>query len=86
MCPGGGDQRTVLSGSIPKSCADVSHLLDCIRHPLVNAGRGLEHGGHQLLAHTLVSSRVGDLVEPRHELVALGGNELELILDAEAER
>jgi hypothetical protein len=35
--------------------------------------------------HALVACRLGDLVEPWYELVALGRDELELLFDAETE-
>jgi hypothetical protein len=49
-------------------------------------GRDLDHGLEQLrLDPPLVGGRLGDLVEAGDELVALLVEQLELLLDAEAE-
>jgi hypothetical protein len=68
---------------IAKQRAHVPRLLDRAGHGLVHAGRGLQHRRHQLLADPFVGRDRGDLVEARHELVALGRDELELLLDAD---
>jgi hypothetical protein len=50
-------------------------------------GRDLDHRLEQLRPDpALVRSRLGDLVEARDELVALLVEQLELLLDPEAER
>jgi hypothetical protein len=86
MRPGGRDQRAALRGCLAKSGANVTDFMDSLGHVRCNAGRRLEHGRHQLGPDALVGRSLGNLVEARHELVALRRDELELLLDAEAER
>jgi hypothetical protein len=75
----------VLCRRVAKPSPDVTHLVDRIVDPAVHARGGLEHRRHQLLTDAVVVRGVRHLVEPGHELVALRGDELELLLDSEAE-
>src|SRR5215216_4451619 len=86
MGPRGGDQRTPLGRRVAQTSSDAADLLDSLVDRCCNAGCGLEDGRHQLGPHTLVACGICDLVEARHELVALRGEQLELLLDSEAER
>ena len=89
---GGGASRGVYQAGCLKRLEEEGIVPDLVIgssigvcNALVYARRRFEHRGHQLLANPLVPGRVGHLVEARHELVALVGDELELLLDAEAE-
>jgi len=75
----------VLGRSVAQARAHGAHLVDGVHNAVVHACRGLEHRGHQLLAHALVPGCIGHLVEARHELVTLDREELEFLLDAETE-
>ena len=86
MRAGGRDQRAPFGRRIAKQRANFPYLGHRLAHVRVDSRRRLEDGGHQLLAHALVAGSLGNLVEARHELVALGGDELELLLDADGER
>src|SRR5712691_11520422 len=80
------DQRIALRPRVAEETTYLAYLVDRAGDRLVDAGRGLQHRRHELLPHTLVVRGVGDLVVPRHELVALRREKLELLLDAHGER
>ena len=86
MRPRRSDQRPSRRGSVAKECADLPHLRHRLTDRRVDSRRRFEHGGHQLAANAPVSGGVRDLLEPRHELVALGREELEFFLDPHGER
>jgi hypothetical protein len=76
----------VLRGSVAQGGAQAARVLDRLLDRPGDVRRHLDHGLQQLrLDPPLVRRRLGDLVETRDELVALLVEELELLLDAQAE-
>src|SRR2546423_2267156 len=85
MRAGGRDHAPALRRRDREAGSDRPQLLDGRADGAGDAGGGLRARGHQLLPHAFAARSVGDLVEARHELVALRGQELELLLDPHAE-
>ena len=83
---GGGDERPLLGSGVAEPRAELSSLVERLADAAADGGRNLEHGLEELGLDPLVACLLGDLVEPGDELVALGREELELLLDADAER
>ena len=81
----GGDQRPALGGRVAEPGAKLARLLDRLGRVAADARRHLEHRLEELRLDPLVPGRLGHLVEARDELVALGREELELLLDPDAE-
>src|SRR5919197_1569212 len=79
-------QDVSFGGGVRKQASNRAHLRERGADVLVHARRRFEHGGHELLPDPLVACGLRDLVETRNELEALRRDELELLLDAEAEQ
>src|SRR5919199_4138992 len=86
MRAGARDQRAALCGGVAEPRPQLARLLDRLRHVRGDGGGDLEHRLEKLRLDSLVAGRLGHLVEARDELVALRREELELLLDADAER
>jgi hypothetical protein len=84
------DESIGVPGDVPQVEPKVAQVLHGLPHRAGHVGRHLDDGLKQfrLDALLLLAALEGeqDLVDPRDELVALAVQDLELLLDAEAER
>ena len=86
MRPGRGDHGAALGRGVAQGGAEAAGVLDRLRDRAGHVRRNLDHGLQQLgLDPPLVRGRLGHLVEARDELVALLVEQLELLLDPQAE-
>ena len=90
MRPGGGDERVALGGGVAQSRPEAAEILHRLVHRVRDTRRHLDSRLEELgldasLVLFLVLDLREDLVDAGDELVALATEELELLLDAQAE-
>ena len=86
MRAGAGDHRSALGRRVAQRRPEPARVLDCLRDRARHVRGDLDHRLEQLgLDPALVRGGFRDLVEARDELVALLVEQLELLLDAQAE-
>src|SRR6185312_15413726 len=85
-----GDDRVALGRHVAQTPAEALQLLHGLAHGRRDVGRHLDHGLEELRLDALLLPVAlegrKDLVDPGDELVALGVEDLELLLDTETER
>ena len=87
MRAGRRDEDALLRRSVADAAAELPRLLDRLADGPRDAGRGLGRGLEQLRLDPHIAAGGSEhLVEPRCEVQAVRVEQLELLLDAEAER